>query len=355
MPIPVMHPELDLGPAFLPYLEEIEAAGIYSNFGPQARAYTREVADLLGVQPNRVVTASNATAALAGAVAILSPAEWLTPSWTFAASLHAVMAAKKSLVLGEVNPKSYVLSADGLTAGQGAVVTAPFGAQVDIGEEWNRAEAIVVDAAAAIGAPPVISSDFRKPWAAIYSLHATKILGIGEGAIAVFANAELAEAFRSWTNFGFAGSRVATAPGVNAKMSEFHAAVGRFRLTRWNEDRARWRKIRKTAHRLADDLGINVTFSDPNWVSPYWIVQFDSAFQKQAAMNALTRADIETRDWWGSGCHLMPAFEHLSKNVSLEVTEHLGRTSAGLPFFVALTEEQMEKVGSVIAEAIHPG
>ena len=43
------------------------------------------------------------------------------------------------------------------------------------------------------------------------------------------------------TNFGFAGTReAAVLPAGNAKLSEYHAAVGLAALDEWSEDRNEW-------------------------------------------------------------------------------------------------------------------
>ena len=60
----------------------------------------------------------------------------------------------------------------------------------------------------------------------LVSLHATKVLGAGEGGFVLCDNRDLVVDIRRRMNFGFRGSREAMVPAFNAKLSEYHAAVG---------------------------------------------------------------------------------------------------------------------------------
>lgn len=58
------------------------------------------------------------------------------------------------------------------------------------------------------------------------SLHATKLFHTVEGGAIITANTELAERFRRLRDYGMTTDRHIVDVGINAKMSEFHAAVG---------------------------------------------------------------------------------------------------------------------------------
>jgi dTDP-4-amino-4,6-dideoxygalactose transaminase len=59
--------------------------------------------------------------------------------------------------------------------------------------------------------------------AEVFSLHATKVFGIGEGGV-VFAPKELADRVRTVINFGIRPDGIG--PGTNGKLSEYPCAVG---------------------------------------------------------------------------------------------------------------------------------
>lgn len=350
MAMPVMSVDLELGPDLHRLIEEIQRSGIYGNHGPQAMKMESEYANLLGVPASRIVSASNATLALQGAMAVMRLESWVIPSWTFAATAHAAAAIGAGVAFGDVDAESWMLAPSQVSAGEGAVVTAPFGSRISIGEEWNHVAGLVVDAAAAIGAFPEISQHFERPWAAVISLHATKVLGIGEGGFGVFSSDSLAQRFRQWTNFGFLGSRSADFLGSNAKLSELSAAVAICRIARWPAEKTAWIEARRVVHEVGEELGVNPSFSYPDWVAPYWLARFNTHAEKNSAVAALGSAQIETRDWWSQGCHRMPAFARLKRKSSLPVTEALASTTLGLPFFRTLTRQQAEEVRDVILQ-----
>jgi dTDP-4-amino-4,6-dideoxygalactose transaminase len=350
---PVMKTDLNLDAKLVKYLEEIQNSGTYSNFGPQVTALEHEYSRLLGVGAANIVSCCNATVGLIGAMETLNSESWLIPSWTFAATGHAARSASSSVIFGDVDLVTWMLEPEGSKSANGAVVTSPFGSKIEIGSEWNVFSSLVIDAAASIAAPPVISSEVKVPWAAVYSLHATKILGIGEGAILVFSTPELAQNFRAWTNFGFSGGgRDSLIRATNGKLSEVHGAIGRHRLAIWNNEKEMWKKSRKLVHSAADDLGLNPSFSNEDWISPYWIVNFKSADEKKEAVKLLHANGFDTRNWWQSGCHVMPAFTEIPILNSLDKTIEIASKSLGLPFNKNIEAEVVSRIHAILSDVI---
>ena len=61
----------------------------------------------------------------------------------------------------------------------------------------------------------------------------------------------------------------------------------------------------------------------------------------------LAEAGIETRQWWGKGCHRHLAFAN-SPRLPLPVTERLAASVVGLPFFPGLGEAEVVHVRDTI-------
>src|ERR1039457_1626930 len=83
-------------PEILPYLQAIDEARWYSNYGPLVTRLEQQLARRLGMTTGGVVTTASATAGLTAALlARRAPAGsfCLMPSWTFAATAHAARAA----------------------------------------------------------------------------------------------------------------------------------------------------------------------------------------------------------------------------------------------------------------------
>lgn len=233
----------------------------------------------------------------------------------------------------------------------GVVVVSPFGGIVDM-DRWERfAERsgvpVVCDAAASFDA--VGRGEFRIGTIPIViSLHATKPLGAGEGAIVLCTDPDIIERIRQMSNFGFSTTSVAQVPGTNAKLNEYNCAIGLASLNTWPETRAKIAHLRKYYHEKLEPIdGISVFGVNQDYVSNYMIIE-TSADGYQLS-NHLSQRQIETRRWWRSGCHQHPAFS--SFNVRpLPQTRRLGVHTLGLPFFGDITQEEIDKVIDAVGE-----
>jgi dTDP-4-amino-4,6-dideoxygalactose transaminase len=158
-----------------------------------------------------------------------------------------------------VDPDTWIVDAARLESAidtaraEAIVLVSPFGLKCDFSAHLEVAQsrhlAVIIDSAAGLG---VTRDDVESSGGVeIYSMHATKPFGIGEGGV-VFCNETQAERIRSALNFGFSKTPVNRAPwGINGKMSEFHAAIG-LAVLRSVDERLRARK--KLAHRYAEAM-----------------------------------------------------------------------------------------------------
>ncbi|KQX25926.1 MULTISPECIES: DegT/DnrJ/EryC1/StrS family aminotransferase [unclassified Sphingomonas] len=349
--IPVARPRMPIAEALLPYLRRIDANRSYTNFGPLVAHLETRLADRLGVDPGCVVTVSNATAGLT--LALRSVAEGrsgvcLIPSWTFVATAHAVAAAGFTPFLVDVDEASWAMTPgialDAVSRIDGPVAAimpvAPFGAPVDVAA-WDRFTAVtgipvVIDAAAghdAVGAGET---------PCVVSLHATKILGAGEGGYVVSRRPERIVAIKQRSNFGFYGTRNAEVAAFNAKMSEYHAAVGLAAMDGYAADIGCFRSLAQIYRdRLAGRADLQPGFGT-TWCGSVCVARFvGDGSERIAAL--LGEAGIDSRAWWGDGVHRQTAFAGLPR-LPLPVTEMLARETIGLPYFVDMAEQDVAHV-----------
>jgi dTDP-4-amino-4,6-dideoxygalactose transaminase len=359
--LPVLKPQLPLAASILPYLEEIDARRWYSNAGPVVTRLEEQLSRRIGFDSPAVVTAANATVAIT--VALLArrvPAGSLciVPSWTFVATPHAVRAAGLTPFFHDVDRRTWALNPDEVLETlkdthrpvAALVVVSPFGAPLDI-EAWRDFEdrtgiRVVIDAAA--GFDTIRPS--RIPL--VVSLHATKILGSGEGGFVCSSDTRFLERFRAGCNFGFQGERIAMLPALNAKMSEYHAAIGLASLAQWREIRQQHARItawyRETVPHL-DRVSLQPGYGN-GWVSATTSVILPPKSSPRIAAH-LRSAGIETKTWWGEGCHRQPAFIDFPRN-GLSVTEELGARVLGLPHFPDMQKADVERVAATLADAL---
>lgn len=230
-----LKPELPPPERWLPYLKRAYQTHWFSNFGPVHQLFARQLTERFGAGRREAVPVANATAGLEAVLRALQIRGLVVvPSFTFAATAQAVLAAGARPLFCDVDPITWELcpsALEELLAAEhvAAVITVrSFGLCRDL----SPLEAVctrygiplIVDSAAALGGTGPSTPVGHAGVAEVFSLHATKVLAIGEGGV-VFCAPELANAVRRAINFGFENGDV-VARGVNGKLSEFAAAVG---------------------------------------------------------------------------------------------------------------------------------
>ncbi|WP_260597454.1 DegT/DnrJ/EryC1/StrS family aminotransferase [Sphingomonas endolithica] len=220
-------------------LRAIEARGIYSNGGPVVRGFEAKATARLFGGAGDCLAVGNATLGLMLAIRHAAGpragtgAFALIPSFTFAATAHAAQWAGLTPLLCDIDPDDWAASAAEEAKaferyGDRIAVVVPyaaFGMGIDLARYRAYAErgvGVVVDAAASLGALDSDGGQFGAgaPFAIVYSMHATKVFATAEGGLIHSGDAQLIEALRRMSNFGFDGGRSAKGPGINAKLPE---------------------------------------------------------------------------------------------------------------------------------------
>lgn len=344
--IPVMRPRLPDADAILPYLRRIDVARIYSNMGPLASELSIRLQERFGIP---AVPVANATVGLT--IALLAHrlprgGLCLVPAWTFAASAQAILAAGLVPFLTDVDPVSGQLTPDiaidALEHAPGAVVAAmpvaPFGAALEM-SGWEDLAArtgltVLVDAAAGFDSATATALP------QVISLHATKILGAGEGGFVLCPDRDIQNRVTAASNFGFAGSRVSAMPALNAKMSEYHAAIALAALDLWPQTRAAHQEVltrlRHALPSLSWPEGLGEAFVTNTLVAEF------AAGAETAAVH-FARRNIDTRRWWGEGLHHHPAFAQCPRR-PLPETDRRAASTLGLPCHLDLGPHELGRL-----------
>jgi len=353
--LPVARPRLPALAALAPYLQRIDEARWYSNFGPLVCALEDRFAARFGGAA--VSTVSNGTQALIlglKAMGVEPGGLCAMPSWTFIASAHAAHQAGLVPWFLDVDAEDWMLRPATVRAAlanapgpvSAVMPVAAFGARPDL-DGWTAFHEdaglpVLIDAAAAFDT----MGSARLPFA--LSLHATKLVGAGEGGCLVSDDAALMERFRRLTSFGFKGSRESPFPASNAKLSEYAAAVAMAALDAWPAERTRWlRAARLLRIALSDraDVGFQPGWG-LEWVSTTCVVRLpDDAADRLEAR--LAETGIATRRWWGEGCHQSPAFAGCPHG-PLPTTERLARSTIGLPFAIDLEDADIDRIAHAV-------
>ena len=174
------------------------------------------------------------------------------PSFTFTATACAIRWAGFEPLFVDIEPDSWQLAPEALAQAldryegcvAGVLGCSTFGtaAPTAVRDRWRRlcADAdmpLLIDSAAGFGG----LDDGGRPLGAqgdteVFSFHATKPFAIGEGGAVVTSDPDLAERITRLINFGIdPETRTSATVGLNAKMSELHAATGLAMLDRFTD------------------------------------------------------------------------------------------------------------------------
>ncbi len=362
--VDLMRPLLPKAEDIMPYLKRIDQMRWYTNFGPLEQELRSRVAKHFSISAECTITASNATAALTSVLRGLNlprDSYCLVPSWTFVASPASAIAAEMTPYFMEVKEASWALDPDQIKASLASVkgvigavlVVAPFGMQVDI-QAWDRFTAetsipVVIDAAS--GFDSFRNAQFGRT-AVVFSLHATKVLGAGEGAVVVSKDTALIRHVHEQTNFGYYTRRISI-PGTNSKMSEYTAAVALAALDGWSERRAQWvatsQHCRTVLEPIAQKHGLLVWMPE-DAVTTTCNIRLPTP-DADRVISQLQVRGIKARQWWDKGCHVQPAYANYPHG-DLSVTKALGASVVSLPFYVDIPTHHLDLVAHALDEVL---
>ena len=215
----------------------------YTNFGPVNEDFEERIKNKYCEKNEVAITASSATSALSACLISESiSGEVLCPGFTFQATASSILGANCNPIIIDVDKNSGIVTPQILKEGflntkaKAAILLAPYGISVDFHEHekicHEMGKILIIDNAAGLGIKresKFFSGSYENV-IEVFSLHATKPFGIGEGGL-IIAPSSKEFSIRSAMNFGLqthanTGSTSSPFWGINGKMSEFHAAIG---------------------------------------------------------------------------------------------------------------------------------
>lgn len=362
-------------PAFASLIDsllEIEQSGIHSNYGPKNTLFETRLRDLYFNGTGNCLTVCNATIGLMIAMKQVArqrqssstPRYALMPSFTFAAAAHAALWAGYTPLFCDIDPETWAacpVSECRLIERYGdsidlIVPYATFGNGIDLShyEKLHKetGAGIVIDAAASLGTLDENGHGFGTGFAhpVVFSMHATKTFGIGEGGVIYCANPDIIAALRTMGNFGFGSPRSATNHGINSKMTEFAAAIALACLSTMEE----------VANQRAALAEIYCCYLPPGvetqqpWghrrsyqFMPVLLPEGRSRDEVRAALDAL---NIGTGAYFSPHLMQQPYFAQICTADDLSITNNVADRILSLPLWTDMTPEMPRRV----CEALQP-
>jgi dTDP-4-amino-4,6-dideoxygalactose transaminase len=235
----------------------------------------------------------------------------LLPALTFPATASAVVRAGLTPVFADIDAHTLSLSPESARRAMAAtaidaVLTVSVHGHLHDPEAWDAFSAehgvpVLIDAAGVAGYQKIGSTT-----SAVFSLHATKPLGIGEGGFLATASSDVAEQVRCLSNFGFQSGQ-ARSIGTNAKLSEYHAAVGLAAVANWPAIKAARQVVYQDYVRLLDcpELRAGVSLATGSVRAPTSACD-SAAASMTAASGHLPRPESKRGGGIGPRCIITP-------------------------------------------------
>ena len=323
--------------------------------GKQCQAFEEEFANKVGAR--YAVSNANGTAALHLAyMAFLKPGdEVLVPSFTFMASASMVSMVGASPVLCDIDPDTFLVDLEDaerkISPRTRAICPVHlFGNPCYITEVQAFADrhdlTVVWDAAQAHGACHEGRDIGSLDDFVCYSFYPSKNMFVGEGGMTCTNSGAYAEQMRHLRTHGQTGKYLHTMLGLNYRMTDVEAAIGRKQLKRLDDMLAvRRRNAELLRSELSNVPGIRVQRLTPDaqhaWHQFCVCVEPDEfGCGRDEVARKLADSGIASGVHYPRGLHQQPIFIEMYGEQSLPVTEQLAERILALPVHHGLAEEE---------------
>lgn len=347
MNIPLLKPEIPSPEEFLPYYERSIEAGHYANGGPCAQKLEKAFSVALGGHCRLVNNATMGLTILLSSLNLPKGSKVGVSSFTFSATIQSILEAGLEPMIFDCDDDMVFPIVSNVGDMKAVVVTHPFGIVPENYKELyihykEKGLYIVHDAAASIGNPTGALRDcLVYTDGMVYSLHATKTFGTGEGGLIQVDNIDQAKVIEIARNFGMVDGEIVR-QGFNGKLPEIVAAIGCAQLDRFfriiadKKERAiQYKSIVQSVHTYPYQA-----------THPYQVMLYYTTKQREL-VGALTANGMGSRVYY-IPLHRSKYLEKYRASESYPNSERFASNLICLPFYSDMTEETMHKIKEVI-------
>ena len=363
-------PLVDLRAQYATIREEVRRAiddvleSMQLTIGPNVRAFDQEWAAYCGTK--HAIGVGSGTDALQLAIracGISSGDEVITVSFTFFATVEAILYASARPILVDIDARTMMMdvaaAAAAVTPRTKAIVPVHlYGRTMDLKPLRQLAQdkgiALIEDAAQAHGA---VLDDGRKAGTAgrvgCYSFYCSKNLGAyGEAGSIVTNDDKLADDLRALREHGQSTRYYHPVVGYNARLDEIQAAILRIKLRRLDEWNARRQEIARRYDEFLRGSGVVTPEIPAKGRHVFYAYAIRVPNGRRDALRAyLTEHGIGTQIHYPVPIHLQDAAQFLGyRKGDLPETEKLADEQLSIPIYPEMTETQIDRVASTVKE-----
>ncbi|MEZ8144309.1 DegT/DnrJ/EryC1/StrS family aminotransferase [Enterovibrio sp. FF113] len=355
--INVVEPYLPDYSKYANYIKEIYERKILTNKGPLVELLTKRLENHLGVK--NILLVSNGTIAIEIALRLLEcKGEILTTPFSFIATTSVPLWSGCTVKFSDISPKTYNMDVDLLKSSVSSDTCAimpvhVFGNPCDLdslellAKEKNLK--LIYDAAHAFDVKFNNRSVLGYGDISTLSFHATKLFHTVEGGAIIISDDKLYEKAKAMVNFGFENGDI-TMVGTNAKMSEFHAAMGLCVL----DDIDKIKLCRKSIYnryldKLCGDFQFQKISHDVEYNYSYFPILLKDESTLLKVMKALNDDNIFPRRYFHPSLNTVVS---MSFDQCMPVSEDVSQRVLCLPIYPTLTIIEQDKVIDILNRGV---
>lgn len=360
----VTQPSLPPLEEFTEFLKDIWNSKQLTNNSKYHQQFEKALAEYLGVKYLSLF--SNGTLALITALqAMRITGEVITTPFSFVATTHALHWNGIKPVFCDIDPCTFNLDPHKIEAAITPKTTAIMPVHVygnpcsvkslqEIADTYGLK--IIYDAAHAFGVTLEKESILNFGDLSVLSFHATKVFNTFEGGAIVCHDEKTKQRIDYLKNFGFADELTVVAPGINAKMNEFQAALGILQLKYVDKEIEKRNEIaKKYREGLKGIKGINF-LSDIQNVKhnyqyfPIFINRQTYGKSRDEVYEYLKKQNIYSRRYFYPLISQFPTYRGLTSAApnNLPVAERIAKEVLCLPMFGDLATREVIEICKII-------
>lgn len=355
--IPVTQPHLPNRAKLQSYIDGIYERGWLTNNGPLVQELEARLAEYLGV--SNLLLVSNGTLALQVAFKALGVHNSaVTTPFSFVATTSALQWEGIKPVFADIDAHTLCLdpakAEAAMTPDVDAIVPVHvFGNACDVETldevAQRRGVQLIYDASHAFGVNYQDESLLAHGDAATLSFHATKLFHSVEGGAVIFKREEDLDKARRIINFGYDNGEI-NGVGINAKMSEFHAAMGLCMLDEIETIQPQRARLSRAYHELLEGhVQFPVWHTDGTHNHAYFPVLFEDEATLLRVQQSLRDRGIMPRRYFHPS---LDTLVYVQPQTGMPVSRDVAGRILCLPLYVQLEVDQVVQISQIIKASL---
>jgi len=346
-------------------LQDIWMSKWLTNNGPQHLMLEEDLTEFLKVP--YVSLFNNGTIALIVACQSLRlQGDVITTPFTFAATPHVLSWNNINPIFCDVDEETMNIDADKIesmiTPHTSAILAVHvFGTPCNVEKIQEVADRyglrVVYDAAHAFGVEIDGKGIGNFGDISMFSFHATKLYHTVEGGALVHGNKDLKQRIDLLKNFGIKNEDEVVMPGINGKLDEIRAAIGRIMLKYVDAEQDKRRRLHAVYNEeLGDVAGIKLMPNCGENVKrnyQYYVIRIDEEVfgkSRDDVYDELKKYNVYARKYFHPLCSEFTCYRQLnsSRVENLPVANVIGKQVLSLPMYGDLTADDVKKICAII-------